>query len=93
MASKSLDVYMKLTAMPYLQKVLAPVVKEIISFKKSCELDPTRLEKGEDLNKNLKNLISLCELAVNAIFQSAPECPKFFSFLFFSFFSFLKILF
>ena len=37
---------MKLVGMPYLFSVLKPVMDDILKQEKSCELDPTRLEKG-----------------------------------------------
>jgi hypothetical protein len=76
MGSKALDVYMKLAAQPFLRKVLTPIVREIITSKKSCEVDPTRLEKGDDLAKNLKQLIAMCDMAFGAIMKASSECPR-----------------
>jgi len=82
MASKSLDIYMKLTAMPYLQHVLGGIIKEIITSKQNCELDPTRLEKPEDAPRNLSALLGYCEAIIEAIFKSVHSCPVYFFFLF-----------
>jgi len=77
MASKALDVYMKLSAPGYLKLVLQPLILEIITSKKSCEVDPNRMEdKADDMPKNWKNLLHFCEMAFDAITNSATECPK-----------------
>lgn len=75
MASKGVDVYMKLTAMPYLKRVIQPIIHDIVTFKKSCEVDPTRLEKNDDIAKNWKNLTHFCEVAFESIMKSTTDCP------------------
>jgi len=67
---------MKLSALPYLKGVIQPIISEIVNFKRSCEVDPTRLEKNDDLAKNWKNLTTFCEVAFDSIMKSAAECPR-----------------
>jgi len=81
MASKGIDVFMKLTAMPYLHKTLKTTVEEIIKAKEPCEVDPTRLDKSADVSKNLQNLLSNCDKCFQSILDSASDCPTFFSLL------------
>ncbi|EGC28522.1 hypothetical protein DICPUDRAFT_160044 [Dictyostelium purpureum] len=75
LATKSVDLYMKLIGIPYLAQTIGPLIKKIYSSKKSCEIDPTKLEKGEDIKKNCKNLLSWVKKMTNAILSSVNNCP------------------
>ncbi|EGG23380.1 RasGTPase-activating protein [Cavenderia fasciculata] len=75
LATKSVDLYMKLIGLPYLANTIGPLIKKIYVSKKSCEIDPTKLEKGEDAKKNAKNLLSWVKKMVSAILASADQCP------------------
>ena len=59
---------MKLVAMPILHDVLKPVMDELISANRSCEIDPSRLEKGEELEANRTVLTAYIEWTANRIF-------------------------
>jgi len=48
--------------------VLKPIMDEIIKQERSCEIDPTRLEKGEDLEANQVVLLAYIEWTVSRIF-------------------------
>ena len=67
---------MKLIGLPFLHKTLANIIEEIYLSKKPCEVDPTRLEKTDDIKKNFANLVGCVEEVSSAIIASAPECPQ-----------------
>ncbi|KAN0045212.1 hypothetical protein ACTA71_005589 [Dictyostelium dimigraforme] len=75
LATKSVDLFMKLIGIPYLSQTIGPLIKKIYSSKKSCEIDPTKLEKGEDIKKNCKNLLSWVKKMTTAILSSINNCP------------------
>eukprot|EP01126_Amoeba_proteus_P009050 TRINITY_DN13441_c1_g1_i30.p1 TRINITY_DN13441_c1_g1~~TRINITY_DN13441_c1_g1_i30.p1 ORF type:complete len:621 (-),score=157.89 TRINITY_DN13441_c1_g1_i30:272-2134(-) len=67
---------MKLTAMPVLHHMLKPIIAEICKGKRSCELDPRRIEDAKDAKKNLEknrqNLANYCA----EILASTLNIPK-----------------
>jgi hypothetical protein len=75
LATKALDYYMKLVGLPYLHKTLNLAVQELYTTTKPCEVDPTRLEKGDDVKKNFANLISYVDKITDCIFNSVDDCP------------------
>lgn len=75
MSSKAVDVYMKLVGLQYLHETIGGVIKEIITSKKSIEVDPTRLDKGEDIKKNWKNAKAIVSEVLALIFKSHEKVP------------------
>lgn len=75
LATKSLDCYMKLIGTHYLYQTLGAKVREITEHKKSCEVDPSKLEKGEHIDKNIKQLKEYVIEVAQLIFKSLPDCP------------------
>ena len=75
MASKAVETYMKQVASDYLKKILGDSIREIVKKKPTCEVDPCKLEKGEDLKKNFKNLMEYATKIMTAIFSSASWFP------------------
>jgi len=75
MATKAVDVYMKYCGITYLRKILQDPIKSIIAKKISCEVDPSRLDKGDDLKKNKKNLLDWNRKIVEAIFDAKGHMP------------------
>eukprot|EP00027_Filamoeba_sp_ATCC50430_P007526 CAMPEP_0168558086 /NCGR_PEP_ID=MMETSP0413-20121227/9777_1 /TAXON_ID=136452 /ORGANISM="Filamoeba nolandi, Strain NC-AS-23-1" /LENGTH=757 /DNA_ID=CAMNT_0008589173 /DNA_START=81 /DNA_END=2354 /DNA_ORIENTATION=+ len=73
--TKALDVYMKFVGLPYLHSTLRPLIKKLFLSKSSCEIDPSRLEKPEDLKKNQKKLLSWVTKIFQAINSSLDRCP------------------
>jgi hypothetical protein len=78
--TKSLDIYMRLAGLPYLQRVLKPIVTELYQLqgKKSCEIDVMRIEgkdKEKIAKKNVKTLIYYCQTIFDAIRNSLNFCP------------------
>jgi len=76
MSSKAVDVYMKLTSLQYLHDTVGELVKGIVTSKKSMEVDPTRLEKGDDLKKNWKLAKTVASDVLAAIFKSRDKLPE-----------------
>ena len=66
---------MKMVGFEYLQETLTPLVSEVLSDEEGCEVDPTKIEKGEDIKKNQKRLITFTQKFFDKIKQSTSECP------------------
>ncbi|KAL9987198.1 hypothetical protein ACROYT_G001462 [Oculina patagonica] len=77
-----MDQYMKMVAIPYLQKSIGDVVAKILDCKQSCELNPAKLEKGADTVVNLKQLLEFLFEGVDAIVNSPDNCPRTLRYLF-----------
>lgn len=73
--TKALDVYMKFVGMPYLHSTLRPLIKKLYLSKSSCEIDPSRLDKPEELKKNQKKLLGWVNKIFQAIYTSLDRCP------------------
>eukprot|EP00048_Salpingoeca_helianthica_P002271 m.55992 g.55992 ORF g.55992 m.55992 type:complete len:811 (-) comp12003_c1_seq1:21-2453(-) len=72
LASKALDHYMKMVAMPYLHSTLGKPVKDLFEERRSCELDPTRGGKSE----NAKTLLGHATQLACSVFDSVDRCPS-----------------
>ncbi|KCV70510.1 hypothetical protein H696_02859 [Fonticula alba] len=75
LASKAVDVFQKLVALEYLHRTFGPTIMKIAAYKKSCEIDPLRLEKGQDIKKHKKRLVKFTDEILDALFQSVSEVP------------------
>eukprot|EP01119_Soliformovum_irregulare_P019013 TRINITY_DN593_c0_g1_i4.p1 TRINITY_DN593_c0_g1~~TRINITY_DN593_c0_g1_i4.p1 ORF type:complete len:657 (-),score=175.68 TRINITY_DN593_c0_g1_i4:386-2356(-) len=75
MATKVVDAYMKLAGLPYLKATLGDSIQRLYTLKHSCELDPTRLEEGEDAKENLHNLETEVQTILGKIFAALDACP------------------
>eukprot|EP00026_Physarum_polycephalum_P003107 Phypoly_transcript_03116.p1 GENE.Phypoly_transcript_03116~~Phypoly_transcript_03116.p1 ORF type:complete len:809 (+),score=167.07 Phypoly_transcript_03116:160-2427(+) len=75
LATKSVDQYMKLVGMPYLSFMLKGLIKKLYASSRSCEVDPSKLDKSEDLKQNWKNLLYWVNLFTDSIFDSLHKCP------------------
>lgn len=77
LVTKAMDAFMRLTGPQYLAEVLSPIL--VITNEKmktkSCEVDPMKIDKGEDVTKNLKVLKETAQAVVERIFDSAHRCP------------------
>lgn len=81
--TKSVDMYLRLTGMSYLQHVLKPFVQNLYQKdkRKSCEVDPMRLEESSEakkekvIKKNAKTLIGYVSDIFTAIKNSLSICP------------------
>ncbi|KAI1285888.1 Ras GTPase-activating protein 3 [Halotydeus destructor] len=74
--SKCLDELMKLIGMRYLHETLRNLIYQVLSERKNCEIDPTRLKDQSTLKENMNNLKGYLELAFNSIMNSVLMCPK-----------------
>eukprot|EP01137_Pigoraptor_chileana_P017425 Opistho-2@75476 len=77
-AAKSVDAYMKLVGIAYLQKVLKIPLKKIFADQRSCEVDEAKLgadAKPGDVNRNVTVLLSHVSKLTTAIFESSDDCP------------------
>ncbi|XP_070204929.1 rasGAP-activating-like protein 1 [Littorina saxatilis] len=87
LGTKSVDQYMKILGVPYLQETLQPVVERIFNEKKTVELDPSRLnsvrrrhslhrESEESfIHTSLEALEGYMEDVVDNIVHSVHSCP------------------
>ena len=66
---------MKLVGLTYLQDTLKPIIDEVITTHKTCEIDPTRLSAGENLEINMANLEEYVQKTFDAIVCSGFKCP------------------
>eukprot|EP01125_Pyxidicula_operculata_P012879 TRINITY_DN4246_c0_g4_i4.p1 TRINITY_DN4246_c0_g4~~TRINITY_DN4246_c0_g4_i4.p1 ORF type:complete len:927 (-),score=205.28 TRINITY_DN4246_c0_g4_i4:99-2879(-) len=84
--TKSLDTYMKLVGQEYLHRSLKPFINLVysqIAAKKSCELDPTRLDiqlsqekKDKIIKKNYKTLVESLNFLLDSISLNLDKyCP------------------
>uniref|UniRef100_A0A803SV01 Neurofibromin 1 n=1 Tax=Anolis carolinensis TaxID=28377 RepID=A0A803SV01_ANOCA len=79
LASKIMTFCFKVYGATYLQKLLEPLLRTIItSFEwqhVSFEVDPTRLESSETLENNQQSLLQMTEKFFHAIINSSAEFP------------------
>ena len=69
--------YMKMVGLDYLEFVLGDLITDVMNDKESCEVDPSRLSRGEDLKKNQKRLINYCKAFLDRITESINRCPEY----------------
>uniref|UniRef100_A0A8C5LPP1 Ras GTPase-activating protein 1 n=1 Tax=Leptobrachium leishanense TaxID=445787 RepID=A0A8C5LPP1_9ANUR len=75
LASTLMEQYMKATATPFVHHALKDTILKILESKQSCELNPSKLEKNEDVSANLANLLTLLSELVEKIFMAAEILP------------------
>uniref|UniRef100_A0A8C1VGT1 Neurofibromin 1a n=1 Tax=Cyprinus carpio TaxID=7962 RepID=A0A8C1VGT1_CYPCA len=79
LASKIMTFCFKVYGAAYLQKLLEPLLRGIITTPEwqqiSFEVDPTRLEAAENLEENQKNLLQITDRFFLAIINSSNEFP------------------
>ncbi|KAM6970361.1 neurofibromin-like [Aplochiton taeniatus] len=77
LASKIMTFCYKVYGALYLQKLLEPLLRGVNSSPEhiSFEVDPTRLDQGENLMENQKNLLQITERFFQAIVGSSSEFP------------------
>uniref|UniRef100_A0A8B9V1W4 RAS p21 protein activator 1 n=1 Tax=Anas zonorhyncha TaxID=75864 RepID=A0A8B9V1W4_9AVES len=81
LASTLMEQYMKATATRFVHHALKDCILKIMESKQSCELNPSKLEKNEDVNTNLAHLLSILSELVEKIFMAAEILPPGFVFL------------
>uniref|UniRef100_A0A8P4K0N9 Neurofibromin n=1 Tax=Dicentrarchus labrax TaxID=13489 RepID=A0A8P4K0N9_DICLA len=77
LASKIMTFCFKVYGAAYLQKLLEPLLRGVITTPDhiSFEVDPTRLEQEENLEENQRNLLQITERFFQAIIGSSSEFP------------------
>uniref|UniRef100_A0ABM5EN50 Neurofibromin isoform X1 n=1 Tax=Pogona vitticeps TaxID=103695 RepID=A0ABM5EN50_9SAUR len=79
LASKIMTFCFKVYGATYLQKLLEPLLRNIITCTEwqhvSFEVDPTRLESSESLEDNQRSLLQMTEKFFHAIINSSAEFP------------------
>jgi len=67
---------MKFLGNEYLITTLKPVIDLVYAEKKKCEIDPTKLKQGENIEENIRNLTVYAELAFVRVCESSNQCPQ-----------------
>jgi len=77
LASKAVDMYMKICGHRYLQYCVQDTIEAIYKDggKKCFELEPSKLEKADDPKKNWKSLAKYLDALLDRIFNSIDQCP------------------
>ncbi|XP_064356557.1 ras GTPase-activating protein 1-like isoform X2 [Dromaius novaehollandiae] len=75
LASTLMEQYMKATATRFVHHALKDSILKIMESKQSCELNPSKLEKNEDVNTNLAHLLCILSELVEKIFMAAEILP------------------
>uniref|UniRef100_A0A8B9UIL3 Ras GTPase-activating protein 1 n=1 Tax=Anas zonorhyncha TaxID=75864 RepID=A0A8B9UIL3_9AVES len=73
LASTLMEQYMKATATRFVHHALKDCILKIMESKQSCELNPSKLEKNEDINTNLAHLLSILSELVEKIFMALEQ--------------------
>lgn len=84
LTSKCIDETMKLAGMHYLRVTLKPIIDEICSDHKPCEIDPVKLKESENLDTNRENLRQYVDRIFTVITSSGVSCPTVMCDIFFS---------
>jgi neurofibromin 1 len=81
LGSKIMAFCFKIYGATYLQTLLEPLIQDLIDNATdnpniaTFEADPTRLEEGEDIEQNRRNLINITQNVFDAIISSADRFP------------------
>uniref|UniRef100_A0A8C5THF1 RAS p21 protein activator 1 n=1 Tax=Malurus cyaneus samueli TaxID=2593467 RepID=A0A8C5THF1_9PASS len=70
LASTLMEQYMKATATRFVHHALKDSILKIMESKQSCELNPSKLEKNEDVNTNLAHLL-ICTLLFKFVLENS----------------------
>ena len=73
--TKALDAHMKRLGREYLEETLGEQLREIADEDTYCEVDPLRMEPGENLMKNWKILMGIVKGIWGGIYNSHEKCP------------------
>lgn len=73
--TKALDLHMRRLGKEYLEDTIGERIREIDESDPECEVDPARVPRTEDLDRNWRNLISLTTGVWKSIAMSVGRCP------------------
>eukprot|EP01103_Thecamoeba_quadrilineata_P000018 TRINITY_DN10010_c0_g1_i1.p1 TRINITY_DN10010_c0_g1~~TRINITY_DN10010_c0_g1_i1.p1 ORF type:complete len:470 (+),score=90.50 TRINITY_DN10010_c0_g1_i1:123-1532(+) len=74
-ATLLMSAYVRLIGERYLSVLLKQLLLDFLSSKVSLEIDPNRLDSGEDIEKNIANLFEITKAFLNEICSSVDLCP------------------
>lgn len=74
--TKSLDMHMRRLGKEYLEETVGAGLRDIDESDPDCEIDPNRVGRLEDLERNWRNLIILTSNMWKSIANSASRCPS-----------------
>jgi Ras GTPase-activating protein 1 len=72
LATKCVDAYMKMTAMPFLHAALGDAVRALFAEKRACEPDPTRKGRPE----NIRVLLEHAGRVLESVYAQAARVPS-----------------
>lgn len=73
--TKALDIHMKHLGREYLEETLGVHLQWIATEDIYCEVDPTKIDSMDNMQKNWKVLFQVTRTIWQAIFASALKCP------------------
>ncbi|OAX82280.1 hypothetical protein ACJ72_03374 [Emergomyces africanus] len=73
--TKALDLHMRRLGQEYLEETIGSKLRDIDESDPDCEIDPNRVQRPEDLERNWRNLIILTSSVWTSIAGSASRCP------------------
>lgn len=73
--TKALDLHMRRLGKQYLEDTIAERLRDIDESDPECEVDPSRVPRHEDLDRNWRNLTALTTGVWKSIAGSASRCP------------------
>lgn len=73
--TKALDFHMRRLGKDYLDETIGDRLRSIDEENPECEVDPSRVHRSDDLDRNWNYLISLTTSVWKAIASSASRCP------------------
>ena len=74
--TKALDYHMRRLGKEYLEETIGERLRDIDESDPECEVDPSRVHRSDDLERNWRNLISLTTSVWKSIAGSASRCPS-----------------
>ncbi|EAW06863.1 GTPase-activating protein BUD2 [Aspergillus clavatus NRRL 1] len=73
--TKALDLHMRRLGKEYLEETIGERLREIDESDPDCEVDPSRVHRADDLERNWRSLIALTTSVWKSIASSASRCP------------------
>lgn len=73
--TKALDLHMRRLGQEYLEETIGSKLRDIDESDPDCEIDPNRVQRPEDLERNWRNLIILTSSVWTSIAASSARCP------------------
>lgn len=74
--TKALDLHMRRLGKEYLEETIGERLREIDESDPECEVDPARVPRSEDLDRNWRNLLKLTTGVWKSIAASSSRCPS-----------------